>query len=133
MNGNCNTNGTLCVCNSGYTTRYVYTQTNKIIECNYKQKKRITAFLLELFIGYASGAGYFYIGRIGLGIAQTVFFWSTIYISCCISFIIPEDKGVFQLLIIQCFFNIGICIWWIIAFVTMITNKINDGNDIPLF
>jgi len=138
IHGKCYTNNTVCVCDNGYKTFYTTNNTNAeniqhINNCNYKQKSRMTAFLLELFLGYATGVGYFYIGRISLGIAQTVFFWGTICISCCIGFIIPNDRGIQLVFIIQCCFNIGICIWWMIAFVSMITMKINDGNGIPLY
>lgn len=129
INGMCNKNRTICECKPGYITKY---DTNMKELCNYKQKNRITAFLLELFLGYMSGAGYFYIGRNNLGIAQTVFFWGTISISCCIGLIVPDGKGINAILLMQCFFNIGICIWWIVAFVSMITYNINDGQNISL-
>jgi hypothetical protein len=50
-NGVCK--NTTCVCNEGYLT---YNNEN----CNYKQKKKVVAFLLSLLLG-SSGADWFYL------------------------------------------------------------------------
>ncbi len=63
-----------CHCFSGYITH------ESIIGCNYRQKSRLTAFLLELFLGEI-GAGWFYLDRIEFAIPVAVL---TLFLVCCV-------------------------------------------------
>ena len=48
--GICRDDGKSCACSDGYTTSL-----NNNIQCDYKQKDTLTAFLLELFLGQFGG------------------------------------------------------------------------------
>ncbi|TXG79916.1 MAG: NINE protein [Spirochaetes bacterium] len=50
----------VCICNDRYLGEY----------CEIEQKSRLTAFLLELFLGYFFGAGNLYLGRILSGVVK---------------------------------------------------------------
>src|SRR5271163_3371907 len=62
-----------CICNYGYTTSDINDS------CGYKQYSQAGAFILHVAFGYV-GAGWFYIGRVGLGLASIL----PIVIGCCI-------------------------------------------------
>ena len=77
-----------CECNMGYTS-FDITQlksSNNIL-CCYKQKGQLTAFLLEMFLGF--GIGHFYIGNYYFGALKLVvqvflciLFWCVTYFAC---------------------------------------------------
>ena len=102
VNGNCNfkifqyfrENSTeedrlpYCECNLGYTS-YDITglKMDNSILCCYQQKGQMTAFLLELFIGF--GVGHFYIGNFYFAILKLLIqvflcflFWCVLYFAC---------------------------------------------------
>jgi TM2 domain-containing membrane protein YozV len=86
-----------CVCYEGYT--------HKDGVCNYKQKDKLTAFLLSLFLGKL-GADWFYLsaGHPGYIIA-----------------------GLIKLV------TIGGCgLWWFIDWIRILADAFDDGNGMPL-
>ena len=56
-NGECSNDKTSCKCDAFYTTF----PTDNAYQCNYEQKSRLTAFLLQFFI---CGSGQMYLGNI---------------------------------------------------------------------
>lgn len=78
-----------CKCNIGYSSFDidVLHKNESIIHCCYKQKSHLTAFYLELFLGF--GIGHFYIGDIPFGLFKFfvqlflfLFCWCTMYFAC---------------------------------------------------
>ena len=77
-----------CVCNMGYSSFDVQ-NLNSVsnILCCYKQKSQLTAFLLELYLGF--GIGHFYLGKIiygclklGFQVSACISIWCIIYFAC---------------------------------------------------
>ena len=147
--GICNEDEHSCNCNEGYIT---HNPTNETF-CNYKQKSALTAFVLELFIGFISGAGYFYIERYGLGNAQVALCWIGIGINICIARYIHTRSNatavthyrkisiaenmrknpMFNSLHVYCLsLYFVIIIWWLVASITLVTGHVSDGNGAPL-
>ena len=52
----------VCECNKGYSSFGIDTNSTTDIYCCFSKKSQLTAFLLELFIGF--GTGHFYLGNI---------------------------------------------------------------------
>lgn len=73
-NGFCDTNNS-CRCFDNYVTH------DSVTGCNYSQKKRLTAFLLEFFLG-GFGAGWFYLDRLDLAVPVLVL---SLVLMCCIA------------------------------------------------
>lgn len=73
-NGLCDTNNT-CHCFDNYITH------DSVSGCNYSQKKRLTAFLLEFFLG-GFGAGWFYLDRLDFAIPVLVL---SLVLGCCVA------------------------------------------------
>ena len=58
-----------CACSSSYTGSF----------CEYKRKSKLTAFLLDFFLG-SCGAGQFYLGRTGIAVGILVLLLSTCFV-----------------------------------------------------
>ena len=134
-NGNCteyddNKGHYFCNCHSGYTT---YPYDNKI-QCNYKQKSQLKAFLLELFLCY--GAGHFYIHNYKLAIPKLIVFAFFYYLFIGLRIITKaKEENKFANLIICIGAGVtflGLLVWQIVDLVFFGRNKYHDGNDIPL-
>ena len=77
-----------CQCNMGYSSYDITDlKTDNNILCCYEQKGQMTAFLLEMLIGF--GVGHFYIGNYLFGIIKLivqiflcVLFWCVTYFAC---------------------------------------------------
>lgn len=130
-NGNCNDAKTACICTNGYIT-FISTDGT---ECNYKQKNPILAFCLELFLGIPAGAGYFYIGQIGLAVGQLILFWVGIVFVCLIACCGVFTKGGGDTVIVivfaamyLCLFIGGVFAWWVYALVIIGQGYALDGN-----
>ena len=119
-----------CECFSGY---YTYPEGNDI-QCNYKKKSQLKAFLLELFLCY--GAGHFYINNYKLALPK-LFVFAFFYCLFIALRIITKAKEENKLA------NLIICISAAVTFVIMLAwqitdlvyfgkNKYNDGNEVPL-
>lgn len=140
-NGFC-TNDKFCHCNAGYIT---YPSGNTF-GCNYKQKSTITAFCLQFFLGYISGAGYLYLGKIPLGIGELFLFWGGLIFICIAGGCLvvyckkpdnkktPDDDGTTEIVtkITTNCLMLGCFIWWIYALVVIGTGNILDGNGAPI-
>ena len=81
-NANCNNGHCVnqtCVCDSGYKTL-----TDKL--CGYKQREKVTAFLISIFVG-VTGADWFYLARGNIAyivagvfkLITMVWLWSMVY------------------------------------------------------
>ena len=77
-----------CECNMGYSSYDIEKlKSENNILCCYKQKGQLTAFLLEMFIGF--GVGHFYLGNIIFGVIKLciqvflcTLFWCVTYFAC---------------------------------------------------
>jgi TM2 domain-containing membrane protein YozV len=128
-----------CMCKPGYVTEDLYKNNynNETQRCNYKQKKQLTSFLLELFVGF--GAGHFYRGKYLMASLKLVAFLFGIYIIClfpitakCISDCCDSDCLV---VLVSIFFYLAACglaTWFIFDLVYFGKNKYKDKHDIPL-
>jgi uncharacterized membrane protein (Fun14 family) len=127
-----------CTCVTGYVNGFEY---NKNLDdknyCDYKQKKQLTAFLLELFVGF--GAGHFYRGNYLMASLKLVAFLIGIYIICLfpltakwISDCCDCDCLVVIVSILFYFAACGLATWFIFDLVYFGKNKYKDKNDVPL-
>jgi TM2 domain-containing membrane protein YozV len=128
-----------CMCKPGYVTEDLYNDkyTDESPRCNYKQKKQLTSFLLELFVGF--GAGHFYRGKYLMASLKLVAFLFGIYIIClfpitakCISDCCDSDCLV---VLVSIFFYLAACglaTWFIFDLVYFGKNKYKDKHDVPL-
>lgn len=130
--GNC-TSKNVCECPSGYVN-YPRDKDNL---CSYKQKKQLTAFLLELFLPF--GVGHLYIGRVFFGITKMIIVTAPVTI-CTFTFlgILISDKflsgGNSSMLTVGSvliFLIVG-GIWFISDAAMFILNRYPDGHGIPL-
>ena len=78
-----------CQCYMGYSSYDIEFQhiNDRYLYCCYKKKSQLTAFYLELFVGF--GIGHFYIGNINFGLIKfflqiffCLSFWCVLYHSC---------------------------------------------------
>lgn len=126
--GTCTEDKTNCVCDYGFAT-----SKDSLVKCDYVSKKQLTAFLLELFVGF--GAGHFYTERYLFASLKLVAFLFGIYIIClfplsakCIS---EKCESDFLVIITSCFYYIcalGLAFWFIYDLVMFGLNKYNDGH-----
>ncbi len=131
-NADCNSDYTKCTCYKGYTT----SKEGKI--CGYEQKRQLTAFLLELFVGF--GAGHFYRGAYLFASLKLVAFIFGIYIIClfpltakCVSDCCDCDCLV---ILVSIFFYLcacGLAFWFIFDLVQFGKNNYKDKNGYELF
>ena len=116
---------------------YIYNNdTDK--QCDYKQKKQLTAFLLELFVGF--GAGHFYRGKYLVASLKLVAFIFGIYIIClfpltakCVSDCCDSDCLV---ILVSIFFYLcacGLAFWFIFDLVNFGKNNYKDKNGYKLY
>ena len=132
--GFCDTTTQLCKCDSGWVDDRSGTS------CSYEQKKQLTAFLLEFFLG-ATGAGQFYVGNNNLAIGQLwgLLFGGLITTLLGASMGLPMDSSVrIHQSISSAFIALGLSalladvVWWIIDTIRFGMNKIEDKNGYPL-
>eukprot|EP00455_Lapot_gusevi_P034748 TRINITY_DN3843_c0_g1_i11.p1 TRINITY_DN3843_c0_g1~~TRINITY_DN3843_c0_g1_i11.p1 ORF type:complete len:207 (-),score=62.73 TRINITY_DN3843_c0_g1_i11:209-829(-) len=139
--GLCNDAKTACICLDNYITF----NSNDGTQCNYEQKKQLTAFLLQFFLG-AVGAGDWYVGRWGIAGGKL----ALALVACCGQCVIrvmaaklaknadaavaaqmdPASMGASGLCI--CCLLLGQFGWWLADTILYGQNKINDLNDAPL-
>ena len=128
--GTCVADGKSCICNEGYVTFK-----SDSIQCNYEQKDTVTAFLLAFFVGVEGGAGYFYLGNIGMGIGQLLLFWIGMIPQCFSIFIIQgKYKEFFAIMSVcyTCLWSGAVIAWWITSLVMIATGSQHDGNGAPI-
>ena len=125
-------NYTNCTCKTGYT------HTSKSKKCEYQQKKQLTAFLLELFVGF--GAGHFYRHGYLMASLKLVAFIFGIYVIClfpltakCVTDCCDSDCLVVMVSIIFYLYALGLAFWYIFDLVYFGKNKYKDERyDEPI-
>jgi hypothetical protein len=120
--GTCIVNQT-CICDHGYIT---FDPINEL-QCNYEQKQSYIGVCLQLFFGPMFGAGYIYLGRVYIGVAQLMFFW--------IGFpIIGKHYTINNLCCVLCpvYWALPVLMWWFLSIESMATCRITDGNGAPI-
>ena len=119
-----------CECIDGYAS---YPEDNNI-QCNYKQKLQLKAFLLELFLCY--GAGHFYIHNYKLAIPKLVvfvFFYCLFIALRIITKAKEENKKANLIICIGAGISfVGMLSWQIIDLINFGKNNYKDGNNVPL-
>ena len=125
-NMNCtNDTNTSCVCKENYVN-------GKEKFCEYKQKKKqLTAFLLELFVGF--GAGHFYRHHYLMASLKLVAFVFGIYVIClfpltakCVTDCCDSDCLVVLVSILFYLYALGLAFWYIWDLVYFGKNKYKD-------
>jgi TM2 domain-containing membrane protein YozV len=137
-----------CVCDTGFVTF-------NNVTCNYKQKEKLTAFLLSFFAGNV-GADWFYLasgntGYIVAGVFKLItgfFFIAGSCFICCITCCAQykghkntrvhtcEYKGfgygnsIFTVIMIIC--SLTNSIWYVVDWIRILTDTFNDGNGYDL-
>ena len=139
-----------CICNSGYVD-------NNDSPCSYKQKEKLTTFLLSFFVG-PFGVDWFYLANgnskyIVAGVFKLLTGTFFIIGSCfyCCTFVCSvyasasegdsRKKSVFQVfgvvfgvvitvLILLC--SLANSIWVIVDWIRVLTDKFPDGSGVPL-
>ena len=129
---------TTCACDKGFAT------VNATNQCNYEQKKKLTAFLLSFFIG-VTGADWFYLagGRseyITIGVVKLLLFLAYFGFACipfCLIGIMKKSKGVLAclcgcLIVLLVLMTVANMIWALADWIRILVNKFPDGNGILL-
>ena len=135
--GTCTTDGSSCICDSGHITF----ESDGSVQCNYKQKSSLAAFLLQFFLGVEGGAGYFYLGKTVLGVGQLLLFWLGLIPVCLIMCGVMGSSasgsdgvaaccGCLGVLYTICWVC-GTLAWQIYALVQIGTGNELDGNGAP--
>ena len=134
-NALCNTEKTTCACFPGFV--------NNITEegedprylskfCTYPQKKQLTAFLLEVFLGNFA-AGHLYIRQLNIGLPKLfVFNFACIFMGCFYSCCKDSDTLRTILIIFCVILCLGIFAWSILDLVFFGTNRYYDNHGKPL-
>ena len=148
--GICDFNGTSCICDYGFINEIGIEQFD--IKCSYKQKSRLTACLLQSIpIPGLFGAGYFYIGRLDIGLFTLLLCWIfelaiillTTQCSCYICShcfrCIPRNKSLeyacerYKRFYISYFviWFIATCVPWIYGIINICSEWNTDANNQP--
>lgn len=129
VHGICKPNNTKCYCqcNEGYI------DTNDQYKCNYKQKSRSTAYLLEIFFGLV-GVGYLYLELYDIAYEQIYLFLGMIPV--CIFFLIflkgrNQNGKEICITTILFFYILVVIINWINGCAS-IRSYSSDGNGYPI-
>ena len=129
---------THCVCVTGYVSGFYYNKNlNNSTYCDYKQKKQLTSFLLELFVGF--GAGHFYRGNYLMASLKLIAFLFGIYIICLFPLTAKWISDCCDcdclVVLVSIFFYLAACglaTWFIFDLIYFGKNKYKDKNDVPL-
>lgn len=120
----------ICVCYDEYDS-YPF---DKFEMCNYKRKKQIIAFVLELFLMF--GIGHFYLANYKLAIIKLIFFilGYSLFIVLRKMSKKTEENNTFSLLtaLFGCFICILIIIWQIIDVILLGLGRYTDGKGIEM-
>ena len=119
-----------CTCIDDYFPNF-NNDTMEAKYCEIKQKKQLTAFLLELFVGF--GAGHFYRHDYLMASLKLVAFFIGIYLIClfpltakCLSDYCDNDCCVIIASIIFYLYALGLAFWYIWDLVYFGKNKYKD-------
>ena len=125
----CNENRTECTCKKEYATLTTSKQF-----CDVKKKKQLTAFLLELFVGF--GAGHFYRHHYLMASLKLVAFVLGIYVIClfpltakCVTDCCDSDCLVVLVSILFYLYALGLAFWYIWDLVYFGKNKYKDCRE----
>lgn len=129
----CNLNGfcidNQCRCFTNYVTH------NSATGCNYHQKDRTTAFLLEFFLG-EFGAGWFYLGRNEFAVPVLVL---TLVLACCFKPILViasnNDNAVVDRQVSACFAVLSGCAvfgLWLHGMIVTGDGSATDSNGVTV-
>jgi hypothetical protein len=131
--GKCNEKKDDCICDQGWLNE----ESLGLEKCNYSQKRQLTAFLYELFLGF--GAGHFYTERYNMALAKLGAFIFGIYIICLFplsaKFLNEKCESDYLVLGVSCFYYfcaIGLAFWFVWDLVMFGMNKYPDGKNHPL-
>ena len=121
----------LCICKEEYATEPF---DKDDIRCNYKRKKQLIVFILEL-IGF--GIGHIYANNYLIGISKLI------YWLICITFCVlmrkeyvkrgDNDEKVIIVTFISFLLNVGLIIWYAIDLASIGIGSYLDGNGIDLY
>ncbi len=125
----CNADFTECTCKKEYTQ---LSTSDKF--CDVKKKKQLTAFLLELFVGF--GAGHFYRHHYLMASLKLVAFVFGIYVIClfpltakCVTDCCDSDCLVVLVSILFYLYALGLAFWYIWDLVYFGKNKYKDCRE----
>ena len=127
-------NNDYCICNDDYAS--IKSNPKR---CSIKRKKQLTAFLLELFVGF--GAGHFYRHQYLMASLKLVAFVFGIYVIClfpltakCVTDCCDSDCLVVMVSILFYLYAAGLASWYILDLVYFGKNKWKDcSNDEEIF
>ena len=139
--GQCNTETGQCVCNDGYVT---HDPSTPGIQCNYEQKQQWVAVLLEYIFGWA-GAGYWYVGQVGLAVTKLLLGVTGIVllcVFCCAGLACSSTDSSDDNCCAGCLMFTGGClagllyttiiVWYVVGIIMFMLNDIDDGNGVEL-
>ena len=129
-----------CVCKEGYYSNFD-NGLKGVKYCELEQKNQLTAFLLELFVGF--GAGHFYRHHYLMASLKLVAFFIGIYLIClfpltakCVTDCCDSDCVVIVISIFFYLYALGLAFWYIWDLVYFGKNKYpdcsHDKGDIDL-
>lgn len=136
---NCAGNGvcasaTECKCDKGYVTFECPPE----VQCCYKQESRVTIFLLSFFVGI-TGAPYFVLGAVGLGVAILVLCVCGTCISSCAGAATASDSSASAgnwsalLVALGMMAALAASIWWIVLWIMVAAGaEFKDTNGVPI-
>lgn len=126
--GSCLPDGN-CVCNDDYTTY----NCDMGVQCCYKRKSRLAAFLLQFFLGAESGAGLWYIGQDVPAGMELMLFLLLIFFGCLVVFCAKRgEKFAFLSLCLAYLTAVTLPIYWLAYLIIIGIGDINDGNGIKI-
>jgi hypothetical protein len=101
--------------------------------CAHARKNQLTYFLLEFFLNI--GAGHFYAGNTGLGVAKIIFVLLPCMVMCILGFMGAmkgEGKGMALGTGIAICASCAISYWWLVDIIMIVFGKKTDGFGVPL-
>lgn len=129
--GTCYKDGSGCVCDDDYATF----ECDAGVECCYKRKNQLAAFLLSFFLGYL-GVGRFYVGQVGVPIAKLLLNLFPCIILCILGCCLMSSGGEGAkggiAGTVTCVVFTALFAWWLADVILFGLNKIDDSNGVKL-
>lgn len=115
-----------CACVKGFIT-----ESDEIeVKCNYKQKTKAKAFLLEFIIGF--GLGHIYMGNLKIALIKLCFSFVSCYFICFLPSCQKADCCIKFSKVLHIILGISWAIWQIIDGAMILLGKYKDNNGISL-